>query len=262
MQHVRQAWTGAYVHDRRSGERKVVVDVPPEPLSRHEVDALYGAAVVAALEAPVSVLGGPHHASPVPADVYSRLAGDIRNADRCVVADLSGAPLDAVLEGGVDVLKVSHEDLIDDWRAPGDAGPDLAESGRELQRRGATDVVVHTGVMASYSVNERAVARARQLIDARQYVLESEWAEVQPRADAQNAFLDRHGWDEYAAWHLGLTDGATDHSKARYAFVYGDFRRVHRMGLIACQYRAAEWRHKAIELAAHDLLQHLDAVTK
>jgi hypothetical protein len=41
-------------------------------------------------------------------------------------------------------------------------------------------------------------------------------------------------------------------------FVYGDFRRVHRMGIIACQYRAAEWRHKEIELAAHELLQRLD----
>jgi hypothetical protein len=30
------------------------------------------------------------------------------------------------------------------------------------------------------------------------------------------------------------------------------------MGIISCQYRAAEWRHKAIELAAHDLLQRLD----
>lgn len=115
--------------------------------------------------------------------------------------------------------------------------------------------------MASYSVNEPGVARARQLIDARQYVLESDWGEVQPRAEAQNDFLERHGWDDYAAWHLGLTDGAKDHVKARYAFVYGDFRRVHRMGLIACLYRAAEWRHKAIELAAHDLLQHLDATT-
>ena len=38
----------------------------------------------------------------------------------------------------------------------------------------------------------------------------------------------------------------------------GDFRRVHRMGLIACMYRAAEWRHKAVELAGHDLLQCLD----
>jgi hypothetical protein len=56
----------------------------------------------------------------------------------------------------------------------------------------------------------------------------------------------------------GLTDGAADGTKARYAFVYGDFRRVHRMGLIACLYRAAEWRHKAVELAAHELLQRLD----
>jgi hypothetical protein len=59
----------------------------------------------------------------------------------------------------------------------------------------------------------------------------------------------------------GLTDGAADQTKARYAFVYGDFRRIHRMGIIACIYRAAEWRHKEVELAAHDLLQRLDKLT-
>ena len=113
--------------------------------------------------------------------------------------------------------------------------------------------------MASYALNERAVARAEQLIDARQYVLDSDWGDLQPGADAQNAFLKSHSWDEYAEWHLGLTEGANDETKARYAFVYGDFRRIHRMGLIACVYRAAEWRHKAVELAAHELLQRLDA---
>ena len=112
--------------------------------------------------------------------------------------------------------------------------------------------------MAKYLLNERAVERARRLIDSRQYVLSSDWGERQPRAEDENAFLETHSWDEYAEWHLGLTDGANDHTKARYAFVYGDFRRVHRMGLIACQYRAAEWRHKAVELAAHELLQYLD----
>jgi hypothetical protein len=112
--------------------------------------------------------------------------------------------------------------------------------------------------MASYSLNKRAVAHARRLIEARQYVLDSDWGEVQPRADAENAFLDTHSWDEYAEWHLGLTEGAADETKGRYAFVFGDFRRVHRTGIIACQYRAAEWRHKEIELAAHDLLQLLD----
>jgi hypothetical protein len=113
--------------------------------------------------------------------------------------------------------------------------------------------------MASYTVNKAAVAHARKLIDARQYVLDSDWGESQPRADAENAFLKSHSWDEYANWHLGLTEGASDETKARYAFVYGDFRRLHRKGLIACQFRAAEWRHKDVELAAHELLQHLDS---
>lgn len=102
------------------------------------------------------------------------------------------------------------------------------------------------------------MAHARRLIDARQYVLRSVWNEVQPRAEDENAFLESHSWDEYGAWHLGLTKGASDDTKARYAFVYGDFRRIHRMGLIACHYRAAEWGHKEVELAAHRLLQYLD----
>jgi hypothetical protein len=76
------------------------------------------------------------------------------------------------------------------------------------------------------------------LIDARQYVLDSEWGDIQPKAPAENAFLESHSWEEY-----------------------GDFRRLHRSGLIACHYRAAEWRHKEIELAAHDLLQLLDSTS-
>jgi hypothetical protein len=112
--------------------------------------------------------------------------------------------------------------------------------------------------MATYVVNPDAVAQARRLIESRQYVLNSDWGDVQPRAPAENAFLDSHSWSDYALWHLGLTEGATDETKARYAFVYGDFRRVHRTALIACVYRASEWRHKDIELAAHDLLQDLD----
>src|SRR5664279_1044079 len=100
-------------------------------------------------------------------------------------------------------------------------------------------------VVAKYLLNQRAVDQAKKLIDAEQYVLDSDWGDVQPDAAAQNAYLESHGWDDYAAWHLGLTDGAKDETKARYAFVY----------------RAAEWRHKDVEIAAHDLLQHLDATS-
>jgi hypothetical protein len=113
--------------------------------------------------------------------------------------------------------------------------------------------------MATYSLNKTAVKKAKDLIEKRQYVVESDWGASQPSADDENAFLEAHGWDAYAEWFLGLTEGANDETKARYGFVYGDFRRVHRAGLIACVYRASEWNHKEIELAAHDLLQALDA---
>jgi len=114
--------------------------------------------------------------------------------------------------------------------------------------------------MASYSVNEAGFEFARELIAKRQYVLDSEWGAVQPKAAEETAYLDRNGWEKYERWFLGLTDGANDQTKARYAFVFGDFRRIHRSGIIACHYRAAEWRHKQIELAAHDLLQLIDEV--
>ena len=115
--------------------------------------------------------------------------------------------------------------------------------------------------MAKYEVNPAAVAHVRDLIDKHQYVLDSDWGDVQPDAAAQNAYLERHSWEEYGAWHLGLTAGASEETKARYAFVAGDLRRVHRSALIACVYRASEWRHTDVELAAHDLLQHLDATS-
>ena len=121
---------------------------------------------------------------------------------------------------------------------------------RAISRRGLAT--------ASYEVNPRAVARAKGLIKSRQYVVRSNWGDVQPGAADEDAFLENHSWDEYAEWHLGLTSGARDETKGRYAFVFGDLRRVHRSGLIACVYRASEWEHKEVELAAHDLLQLLD----
>ncbi len=112
--------------------------------------------------------------------------------------------------------------------------------------------------MATYAVNQDAVRFIEGLIEKRRYVLDSEWGESQPDAARENAYLERHSWEEFARWHLGLTEGANDETKARHAFCVGDFSRVHRSGLIACVYRAAEWRHKAVELAAHELLQRLD----
>jgi hypothetical protein len=116
--------------------------------------------------------------------------------------------------------------------------------------------------MAKYELNKDAVEHARELISKKRYVLDSDWGQVQPNAEAQNAYLEKHSWEEYSNWHLGLTIGATDETKGRYGFGYGDFKRVHRSALIACVYRASEWHHKEVELAAHDLLQLLDETAK
>jgi hypothetical protein len=112
--------------------------------------------------------------------------------------------------------------------------------------------------MAKYMINDAAIRHAHKLIDARRYVLRSRWGDVQPTAADGTRYLKTHTWEEYGTWHLGLTEGAGQETKRRYAFVLGDFRRLHRMGIISCYYRAAEWGHKDIELVADDLLQYLD----
>jgi hypothetical protein len=94
--------------------------------------------------------------------------------------------------------------------------------------------------MASYSVNAHAITRARRLIDARRQVLDSDWGRFNPEQPARTRSSRSHPREEYAEWHLGVTEGAEDETKASYALVYGDFRRVHRTGLIACHYGAAE----------------------
>ena len=133
---------GGYVHDRRSGERVEVATMRSAHLSRHEVDELYGATLVEALEADVTVLGGHHDDAVLPPDTYRRLAADLRSNDRTVVADLAGRQLEAAIEGGVDVLKVSHEELDRDGLADGDDVESIVKAMRRLQEQGAQTVVV------------------------------------------------------------------------------------------------------------------------
>jgi 1-phosphofructokinase len=131
----------AYVHDRRGGERTVVSETPVLPLSRHDVDELYGAALVEGLEASITVIGG---SSPtlLPDETFRRLTRDLRANGASVVADLSGGQLRAALEGGVDVLKVSHAELIDDGWADGASETALWRAMRDLRAAGARTVVV------------------------------------------------------------------------------------------------------------------------
>lgn len=138
------AANGAYVHDRRSGERVELARQPSATLERHDLDDLYAAALVTGMAADLCVLGGPDPGGmPVPPDTYRRLAHDLRENGTTVVVDLSGEPAAAALQGGVDVLKTSDEDLAGDGllgRGASDA--DVVAAMRSLQDRGADAVVV------------------------------------------------------------------------------------------------------------------------
>lgn len=139
---------GAWVHDRRSGERRPVAERAGRPLSRHAADELFGATLAAGMEAGVCVLAGSHHGL-VPASHFRRLAADLRANDVVVVADLSGEELKAALDGGLDFCKVSEEDL---GRTGGFPDGDLVTMARDLQASGATNVAVtraDEGVLAA-----------------------------------------------------------------------------------------------------------------
>jgi hypothetical protein len=113
--------------------------------------------------------------------------------------------------------------------------------------------------MAKYQVNDAGVARARRMIDSNQYDLHTEWSEAAPSASDGNAYIERHGYDGYGEWHLALDTEASDETKDRYGFPYGDFRRVIRAALIHAKQRAVQNGHEKVAAAAGDLLDRLDA---
>src|SRR3569833_1221520 len=113
--------------------------------------------------------------------------------------------------------------------------------------------------MPKYDVNDAAVRRARKLIDDGDYDDTTEWSAAAPSTEQANEVLEKKGWDEFAARHLAVDPDAYEETKARYAFPYGDFRKVNRAALIHAKQRASQNDHDAIETAAGDLLDRLDA---
>ena len=114
--------------------------------------------------------------------------------------------------------------------------------------------------MSRMKVNEDAVAKAKSMIKSHHYVLDSDWSEAQPSSTDENKYLDRHGWGDYGDWFLAIDTDGREETKDRYNFVYGDFSRLHRSGLIAAKQRAAQYDHNTIEAAADELLTMLDEV--
>lgn len=148
----REHGSGWYVHDRRGGSRQEIAERPGSPLSRHELDELYNLTLAEGLRAGIAILSGPAHPSVIKAEVYGRLAADLRANGCQVIADLCSRQLSAVLEAGISVLKISHEELIADGKAPDGSTGSLVKALVELHENGAESVLVSRADMGALAL--------------------------------------------------------------------------------------------------------------
>lgn len=156
----RDAIGPAYVHDRRDDDREPIVEANGEPLARHELDSLYSAALSEAPQADLVILSGPEGESMLEPEAYRRLASDVRGLGVPVLVDLAGPRLEAALEGGVDVLKVSHEELEQDGRVDdGDDEQQLLRAARQLADEGIGLVAITRADAGSLVVGEEGAWR-------------------------------------------------------------------------------------------------------
>ena len=112
----------------------------------------------------------------------------------------------------------------------------------------------------SVRLNKKALEHARNLVKRGKVVHDErdDWSEDAPSADDENRFIDKHGWDEYALWHLGEDPDASEETKGRFSFPYGDFSKVHRCAVISLESRAAQNDHDDIAKETKRLLEHID----
>jgi 1-phosphofructokinase len=149
--------SGSYVHDRRSGQRQPVAEIAEAPLTRHELDDLYDATLVSALNGSVLVLTGPQTSGTVPGEVYHRLASDARANGVPVIADVTGEPLSEALAGGVTLVKLSDAELVAERIATSDDDGGLMAGIQTLAQRGADNVLVSRGPEASIALIDGAL---------------------------------------------------------------------------------------------------------
>lgn len=132
---------GGYIHDRRKGDRNVMVDVDSPALNRHDADDLYDVILVEALEAGVAVITGDGHRGIGDGAFFKRLALDLGSNGVQVAADVSGVALRAI-EGGLTYLKVSEDDLVRDGFLKSPDEVELIELMQEFAETKSKHVVV------------------------------------------------------------------------------------------------------------------------
>lgn len=112
----------------------------------------------------------------------------------------------------------------------------------------------------SIHLNKKALEHARKLVERGTVVRDErdDWSEHAPSTDAENRFIEKNGWDEFALWHLGEDPDKSEETKGRFSFPYGDFTKVHRCAVISLESRAAQNDHDDIAREAKSLLALID----
>jgi hypothetical protein len=105
------------------------------------------------------------------------------------------------------------------------------------------------------TLNRRAYQHAQELINEGRFVFDERdaWSEHQPSAQEENEFMRLQGFAEYGKWYLGINDEKPEATKGHYEFPYGDFKKVHRCGVLSAESRAGQYQHYDIENAAAHL---------
>jgi len=152
--------SGAYIHDRRSGERKPLSQSAALPASRHEVDELFSVTIAAALSCDLLAVCGPYPENTVPLELYGSLVADVKSNGVPVIVDLSSPRLDSALEGKPDLIK------INDWQLAGFIS-DAVDT--EERTRRAVDKLLEKGAEAA--IITRAGEPAMAVRDGRAWEL-------------------------------------------------------------------------------------------
>ncbi len=196
--------SGVYIHDRREGERRELARTLAPPLSRHEADELYGITFSAGLDARVVLLTGCDPESVLDSDLYRRLAADLRGNGLTVIADLAGTALSNALRGGLDLLKISDQELVGAGRADGPAEADVLAALWRLHEAGARTVLVSRAAEPALALDGDA-ERLLRLTGPRVHAVEPRGAGDSMFAALGAALADRR--DTVAAMRLAMAAG-------------------------------------------------------
>jgi hypothetical protein len=110
-------------------------------------------------------------------------------------------------------------------------------------------------------LNRAAYEHAEKLVKAGKVVRDErdDWSEHAASTEQENDWLEQHGWDEFALWHLGEDREKSEETKGRFTFPFGDYRKVHRCAVISMESRAAQYDHDDIAKASKRLLELIDS---